>query len=162
MTRPGGRGLPGAILCVALLLPPVACATPDVGPEAVPTEVAYAPELGIDFSAMEQTGSGLWIRELSPGTGRSATTGDRVRIHYIGHLPDGTLFDSSLGGEPLEFELGAGGVIRGWSQGIRGMSVGARRLLVIRPGLGYGARGLPPAVPPNSVLVFEIQLLDAN
>jgi FKBP-type peptidyl-prolyl cis-trans isomerase len=148
-----------SVFCALLF---AGCASANVGPEAVPTEMEYAPELGVDFSEMEETGSGLWMKDLSPGTGRTATTGDRIRIHYVGRLPDGTPFDSSLGGDPFEFELGAGGVIRGWTQGIRGMSVGARRLLVIRPGLGYGARGRPPAVPPNSVLVFEIQLLDAN
>lgn len=151
-----------AVAALALALVVGACATANAGPEAVPTDLTYAPELGVDFSEMEETSSGLWMKELSSGTGRSASTGDRIRIHYVGRLPDGTVFDSSLGGEPFEFELGAGGVIRGWSQGIRGMAVGSRRLLVVRPGLGYGARGRPPTVPPNSVLVFEIQLLDAN
>ncbi|MBT8335211.1 MAG: FKBP-type peptidyl-prolyl cis-trans isomerase [Gemmatimonadetes bacterium] len=111
---------------------------------------------------MEKTSSGLYIEEIAQGVGKNAMRGDRVRIHFVGWLPDGTLVDSTLGGEPYVFELGSDEVIRGWNQGIVGMKVGGRRRLVIRPGLGYGVRGRSPQVPPNAILVFEIQLLDAN
>jgi FKBP-type peptidyl-prolyl cis-trans isomerase len=111
---------------------------------------------------MSRTPSGLWIQELAEGTGREALEGDQVRVHYVGYLPDGTVVDASVGGEPVEFRLGADEVIRGWNLGIRGMKVGGRRRLVIPPDLGYGARGRPPGVPGNAVLVFEIQLLAAS
>jgi FKBP-type peptidyl-prolyl cis-trans isomerase FkpA len=146
----------GALLALAL----TACAGAG-GPEADPSALAYAPGLEVDFARMERTTSGLWIEEIAVGVGRVAARGDRIRIHYIGYLPDGTVVDSSLGGEPYQFELGSDEVIRGWTQGIVGMKVGGRRRLVIRPGLAYGVRGRPPVVPPNSVLVFEIQLVDA-
>lgn len=156
----GAFGLRHLVASLAVLLMTVGCAS-SAGPAPDPTALAYAPELEVDFSAMRETSAGLWIEELTEGMGRVAARGDRVRIHFIGWLPDGTVVDSSLGGEPFEFELGSGEVIRGWTEGIVGMHVGGRRKLVIRPGLAYGSRGRRPAVPPNAVLVFEIQLLDA-
>lgn len=151
------RGLSAGLVAVAL----AACASS--GPPAPgPEEVTYAPETQVDLSRMERTSSGLYIEELSEGVGKYAVRGDRVRIHFIGWLPDGTLVDSSLQGDPYAFELGSDEVIRGWNQGIVGMKVGGRRRLVIRPGLGYGSRGRAPQVPPDAVLIFEIQLIDAN
>jgi FKBP-type peptidyl-prolyl cis-trans isomerase len=150
------RATPPAAFAVLALLGGCAGA----GPAPDPVELAYAPQLEVDFSAMERTASGLWIEEIAEGVGRVASQGVLIRIHYVAHLPDGTLVDGTLGGEPFEFRLGGNDVIRGWNQGIVGMQVGGRRRLVIRPGLAYGARGRPPAVPPNSVLVFEIQLVD--
>jgi peptidylprolyl isomerase len=122
----------------------------------------YAPETGVDLARMELTSSGLYIEDIAEGVGKNAVRGDRVRIHFIGWLPDGTVVDSSLGGEAYQFELGSDTVIRGWNQGVVGMKVGGRRRLVIRPGLGYGPRGRAPQVPSNAILVFEIQLVDAN
>ncbi len=139
-----------------------ACASAAAGPEADPELVTYAPDTEVDLARMERTSSGLFIEEIQEGFGKNAMRGDRVRIHYILWLPDGTLLDSTLTGEPYQFELGSDEVIRGWNQGVVGMKVGGRRRLVVRPGLGYGARGREPLVPPNAVLVFEIQLLDAN
>ena len=132
------------------------------GPAPDPEGLTYAPRLGVDFARMSRTPSGLWIQELAEGTGREALEGDQVRVHYVGYLPDGTVVDASVGGEPVEFRLGADEVIRGWNLGIRGMKVGGRRRLVIPPDLAYGARGRPPGVPGNAVLVFEIQLLAAS
>jgi len=146
----------GPLIALAL----AACASAG-GPEADPTALTYAPVTEVDFDRMERTTSGLWIEEIAEGVGRVAARGNRIRIHYIGYLADGTVVDSSLGGESYQFELGSADVIRGWNQGIVGMKVGGRRRLVIRPGLAYGARGRPPVVPPNAVLVFEIQLVDA-
>lgn len=142
-----------------LLLALAGCASAG-GAAPQPSELAYAPQLDVDFARMEESSSGLWIEEIAEGVGRVASQGVLIRIHYTAHLPDGTLVDSTLGGEPFEFRLGENEVIRGWNQGIAGMKVGGRRRLVIRPGLAYGARGRPPAVPANSVLVFEIQLVD--
>jgi FKBP-type peptidyl-prolyl cis-trans isomerase len=84
-----------------------------------------------------------------------------VTIHYVGWLPDGTVIDSSLGGEPFQFRLGGNEVIRGWNQGIPGMKIGGRRKLVIRPGLAYGSRG-SASVPSGATLVFELQLVDVR
>jgi FKBP-type peptidyl-prolyl cis-trans isomerase len=104
-------------------------------------------------------GSRLRIEDLTEGTGPAAKTGDRVEVHYTGWLPDGKKFDSSKDhGEPFEFRLGAGKVIKGWDQGVVGMKVGGKRKLTIPPSLGYGSKGLGP-IPPNSELIFEIELL---
>ena len=124
--------------------------------------LTYASELEVDFTRMERTSSGLWIEEIAEGVGRQAMTGRETVIQYIGYLPDGTVVDASVGGEPFSFDLGSPDVIRGWNEGIAGMKVGGRRRLVVRPGLAYGSRGRSPAVPPQAVLVFEIQLVDVR
>lgn len=105
----------------------------------------------------------LEIDDLSPGTGTEATEGRTVSVHYTGTLTNGDKFDSSLDrGRPFEFVLGAGRVIKGWDQGVRGMKVGGKRKLTIPSELGYGARGFPPVIPANATLVFEIELLDVK
>jgi FKBP-type peptidyl-prolyl cis-trans isomerase len=82
-------------------------------------------------------------------------------VHYVGTLPDGKQFDESrTRGKPFEFKLGAGQVIKGWENGLTGMKPGGKRKLVIPPAQGYGARGVPGTIPPNSPLVFEVELLD--
>jgi FKBP-type peptidyl-prolyl cis-trans isomerase len=103
---------------------------------------------------------GLVVTVLKPGSGRAAKGGDRVRVHYVGTLSDGTKFDSSRDrGTPFEFDLGRGRVIKGWERGVQGMQVGEVRKLVIPPALGYGERGQPPTIPPNATLLFEVELL---
>jgi FKBP-type peptidyl-prolyl cis-trans isomerase len=105
----------------------------------------------------------LEINDLTVGKGKAAARGQKLSVHYVGKLTDGTEFDSSRPrGKPFEFELGRGDVIRGWDQGLAGMKVGGKRKLTIPPTLGYGVRGSPPKIPPNSTLVFEIELLDAK
>jgi len=99
------------------------------------------------------------IEELAKGQGPEAVRGKTVEVHYTGWLSDGTKFDSSVGGEPFSFRLGAGEVIEGWDRGVAGMKVGGRRKLTLPPELGYGARGAPPAIPGNATLVFEVELL---
>ncbi len=164
--RVGGtvrRRRQAGLVALGAALTLTACASGGgAGPAPDPTALTYAPELQVDFSRMDRTSSGLWIEEISPGVGRVAARGNLIRIHYIGYLPDGTVIDSTLGGDPYTFELGSPDVIRGWNQGIIGMKVGGRRRLVIRPGLAYGSQGREPVVPPNSVLVFEVQLVDAS
>lgn len=109
----------------------------------------------------------LQITDAQVGSGAEAKTGQTVTVHYTGWLYDGSAadhhgkkFDSSKDrGEPFEFKLGAGTVIRGWDQGVAGMKVGGKRTLVIPSQLGYGSRGAGRAIPPDSVLVFDVELL---
>ncbi len=102
----------------------------------------------------------LEIIDHEVGTGDEAESGKRVSVHYTGTLTNGSKFDSSLDrGDPFQFVLGGGQVIKGWDQGVLGMKVGGKRRLTIPPDLGYGARGYPPVIPANSTLIFEIELL---
>lgn len=106
---------------------------------------------------------GLEIEDIKIGTGADAQAGKNVTVHYVGTLTNGKKFDSSRDrGEGFEFGLGAGEVIKGWDQGVAGMKVGGIRKLTIPPELGYGARGFPPVIPPNSTLVFEVELLSVG
>ncbi len=101
--------------------------------------------------------------DLQVGSGDEAVTGKKVSVHYTGTLTDGSKFDSSLDrGTPFSFQLGAGSVIQGWDRGVVGMKVGGRRKLTIPPELAYGERGFPPVIPPNSTLVFEIELISVG
>ncbi|MEM9112380.1 MAG: FKBP-type peptidyl-prolyl cis-trans isomerase [Myxococcota bacterium] len=105
----------------------------------------------------------LVIEELQAGSGTEAKPGHTVAVHYTGTLTDGSKFDSSHDrGEPLSFQLGSGMVIKGWEQGVEGMKVGGKRKLTTPPELAYGERGFPGAIPPNSTLVFEVELVDAR
>lgn len=104
------------------------------------------------------TQSGLQYEILQPGTGASPQASDRVRVHYRGTLLDGTEFDSSYKrGQPAEFPLS--GVIKGWKEGLQLMKVGGKTKFYIPGDLAYGENS-PPAIPPNSVLIFEVELLD--
>lgn len=101
--------------------------------------------------------------DLVVGTGAEAKAGQKVEVHYTGTLTNGSKFDSSLDrGRPFGFKLGAGQVIKGWDQGVAGMRVGGKRKLTIPPELGYGAGGYPPVIPPNSTLIFEVELLSVG
>lgn len=101
------------------------------------------------------------------GTGATAEAGQTVSVHYTGWLYDdaaadkrGTKFDSSLDrGQPFEFPLGAGRVIKGWDQGFAGMQVGGKRTLIIPAEMGYGARGAGNSIPPNATLLFDVEML---
>ncbi|XP_058093440.1 peptidyl-prolyl cis-trans isomerase FKBP15-1-like [Magnolia sinica] len=92
-----------------------------------------------------------------------AHKGDRIKVHYRGKLTDGTVFDSSFErGDPIEFELGSGQVIKGWDQGLLGMCVGEKRKLKIPSKLGYGDQGSPPKIPGGSTLIFDTELVAVN
>jgi FKBP-type peptidyl-prolyl cis-trans isomerase len=122
----------------------------------------FAPALGVDLAASTKAPSGLYYRDLVAGTGAVVANGQMLSMRYTGWLPDGTRFDGNeQGGDPLTFPLGAKAVIDGWDQGIAGMRVGGRRQLIIPPALGYGAAGSGP-IPPNAIMVFNVEVLSAK
>ncbi len=111
-------------------------------------------------TGMITTESGLQYEILEEGAGDKPTTGSRVRVHYTGSLEDGTVFDSSVDGEPFAFTLGTGSVIRGWDEGIALLNEGSKARLVIPPELGYGSAGSGETIPPDSTLIFEVELVE--
>ena len=107
---------------------------------------------------MKTTASGLQYEILKAGAGASPAAGDTVAVHYEGRLIDGTVFDSSIArGQPAVFQLDQ--VIPGWTEGVQLMQPGAKYRFTIPPELGYGARGAGGTIPPNAVLVFDVELL---
>jgi len=122
-----------------------------------------APAAMIATAAQAAQQNQLKIIDVKRGTGAVAKAGQMVTVHYTGWLyvngAKGAKFDSSVDrGTPFQFTLGAGNVIPGWDQGVAGMKVGGKRTLIIPPDLGYGASGNGP-IPPNSTLIFDVELL---
>jgi FKBP-type peptidyl-prolyl cis-trans isomerase len=110
-----------------------------------------------------KTASGLEYIEVIAGMGAQAVAGKTVRVHYTGKFPDGKVFDSSVSrGEPIEFKLGTGRVIKGWDEGIALMKVGGKAQLTIPPQLAYGERGAGGVIPPNATLVFDVELVEVK
>lgn len=108
--------------------------------------------------------SGLQIIDGQVGTGASPKTGQTCVMHYTGWLYENgqktKKFDSSVDrGQPFEFPIGTGRVIKGWDEGVATMKVGGKRTLIIPPDLGYGARGAGGVIPPNATLIFDVELL---
>lgn len=118
-------------------------------------------------NTMTQEVQGLKITVLQEGTGESAKSGHNVSMNYTGSLVNGTVFDSNIDPQfghvqPFIFTLGAGQVIQGWDLGLEGMKVGEKRRLEIAPELAYGSSSVGNIIPPNSTLIFEVELLSIN
>jgi FKBP-type peptidyl-prolyl cis-trans isomerase len=117
----------------------------------------------VDVNELEGGGDqmdDLKVEVLEEGTGDEAKDGDEVTVNYKGTLEDGSVFDSSYErGEPFTFTLGQGQVIEGWDKGLVGMKVGGKRKLTIPPEMAYGEKGAGSDIPPNSTLIFEVELL---
>lgn len=125
---------------------------------------AAGPSTPAAAQAAVTTASGLQIIDSKAGTGASPKTGQTCVMHYTGWLyvngAKGKKFDSSVDrGQPFEFPIGAGRVIRGWDEGVATMKVGGKRTLIIPPALGYGASGAGGVIPPNATLIFDVELL---
>lgn len=145
-----------AALAVALL------AAPALAEDPKPT-----PAVGAEKKEMKmtKTPSGLQYEDVKVGTGESPKKGQTAVVHYTGWLwvngAKGQKFDSSVDrGQPFSFPVGMGRVIKGWDEGVATMKVGGKRMLLIPPDLGYGSRGAGATIPPNSTLIFEVELLD--
>lgn len=111
-------------------------------------------------TGFEQTKSGLRYKIIQKGDGKAAEKGKMVSVHYKGQLADGTVFDSSYKrNQPLDFQVGVGQVISGWDEGICLLNVGDKARLVIPSDLGYGAQGAGGVIPPNAILVFDVELM---
>jgi len=140
-------------------------ATDDASDKASPTASAGAaqPATSVAPTGSTEEITDLKVEDLVVGTGATAKAGDQVSVHYTGWLTDGTKFDSSLDrNEPFVFTLGQQQVIEGWDKGVEGMKVGGKRKLTIPPGMAYGDQGAGDVIPPNAVLVFEVELLAVN
>lgn len=116
----------------------------------------------IDGKEVKTTESGLqyvMVEENPEGT--QPTAGQTVKVHYSGYLQDGSKFDSSVDrGQPFQFPLGQGRVIKGWDEGISMLKTGEKARFIIPPDLGYGANGYPPVIPANATLYFDVELID--
>ena len=117
--------------------------------------------IGCEEQGETMTGE-LIIEDLVIGDGAEAKSMDNVTVHYTGKLTDGIIFDSSKNPnrEPFSFTVGIGVVIKGWDEGVPGMKIGGTRRLTIPPNLGYGSQGAGSVIPPNSTLIFDIELLE--
>lgn len=146
----------------AALLAGTACSVDKVSaPVPEITTTVFAPALNVNLAAMTVTNSGLYVQDLTEGTGAAVAAGQTITVHYTGWLANGTRFDGNVGGTPFPTVIGVGAVIRGWDEGLIGMKVGGKRRLIIPPALGYGSSG-QGSIPPNAILVFDVQLVSVE
>jgi len=138
--------------------------TDNAAPAATPSPAAAKRNGPDDISGKpKSTPSGVQYWDTKVGTGKEATAGRKVSVHYTGWLTNGKKFDSSRDrDEPFDFVLGAHQVITGWDEGVAGMKVGGKRQLRIPPAAGYGKNGAGNVIPPNAVLIFDVELLDVK
>jgi peptidylprolyl isomerase len=142
-----------AVAIVGILVIKDAVKKPTSTDASASTATSSAPQSG-------KTNAKVKIEDITVGEGQEAKSGDTVVMNYKGTLEDGTQFDSSYDrGEPFTTQIGVGQVIQGWDQGVPGMKVGGKRRLTIPPELGYGAASVG-TIPPNSTLIFEVELLE--
>ena len=155
-----GRPVPGRVLAGLVLVAGLACLAgcPESGGAAGGNVAATTGTAALGSAAVTLP-SGLRYEEIVVGGGPSPKDGQRVVVHYLGRLVDGSTFDGSRKrGEPFKFTIGRGEVIKGWDEGVLTMKVGGVRRLVIPPALGYGASG-QGSIPGNATLVFDVELL---
>ena len=143
-------------------LSPSISPTPSISPSPISSPDAAAGKIDPSKIPMDKISG----QDITIGTGAEAKSGDSVKVNYTGTLIDGTVFDSNVDPkfkhvEPFIFNLGTGQVIKGWDIGVAGMKVGGKRLLIIPPSFGYGDQDQGP-IPANSILVFEVELLDVT
>lgn len=145
----------------ALLLAAVtACSSTDSSvqePQVIET-TTFASGLGVNLGASTKLSSGMYIRDITVGSGADVVSGQNVSMRYTGALSNGTQFDANTGGAPFTFRLGGGQVIAGWDQGIIGMKVGGVRQLIIPSSLAYGPNDYGP-IPGGSILVFTVTVV---
>lgn len=120
-------------------------------------------ELDKIAAGFQKTDSGLRYQYIQKGSGKQATKGSKVAVHYKGQLTNGQVFDDSYKRkQPIEFNVGVGQVIEGWDEGIMLLNVGDKARFVIPSHLGYGSRGAGGAIPPNATLIFDVELVDVK
>jgi FKBP-type peptidyl-prolyl cis-trans isomerase len=153
--------MPQRAVVICLLTLSIALLAQTKKPAKIPAKKADGPTAVSGKPVTTATGLQYW--EIKKGTGKLAQASKTVSVHYTGWLTDGKEFDSSRdAGDPIQFQLGIGQVIKGWDEGIAGMKVGGKRQLRIPPALGYGARGFGSSIPPNATLVFDVELMDVK
>ncbi len=147
---------------VAALLFSIGCSESTAPAEASIETAAFAPSLGVNLSASTRTSNGVYLRDISVGTGAVVAAGQEITVRYTGWLSNGTQFDTTGPTDPpAVFLIGRSQVIPGWDDGVPGMRVGGVRQLVIPPRMGYGASGFGP-IPGNAILVFRIEMVSAR
>lgn len=146
-----------SLLIVAVISSALGACADKPAPATSIESTNFVPALAVDLAASTKADSGMYYKDLVVGTGPEVAPGQKLTMKYTGWLANGTEFDSGT----YPFRLGAQQVIGGWDLGVLGMKVGGRRQLIIPPALGYGKSGSGP-IPPNAVLVFDVELISAE